>query len=85
MHPTAVLVVAAVTFGLAHWYQGPSGMAATALAGALLTGLYLGTGSLLLPMAVHVLVDLRALLLTPGAPTPALSTSPAVPVAEPVR
>jgi membrane protease YdiL (CAAX protease family) len=75
--PRVVVVVAAVLFGLAHAYQGRLGMLATGLVGAALAGLYLGTGSLLVPMVLHVLVDLRPLLLTrradrtdAAAPTP---------------
>ena len=60
-----VVVVAAVLFGLAHAYQGLTGMLATGVVGAALTSLYLGTGSLLLPMVLHVLLDLRVLLLAP--------------------
>lgn len=74
--PTAVIVaLAAVLFGAAHWYQGRAGMVATGLAGAALTVLYLGTGSLLVPMVLHTLMDLRALLLPTG--TGALATEPA--------
>ncbi len=62
--PRVVVVVAAVLFGLAHAYQGPTGMLATTIVGGALTGLYLSTGSLLLPMVLHVLLDLRVLLLT---------------------
>ncbi len=77
--PRLVVVVAAVLFGVAHAYQGRLGMLATGLVGAAFTGLYLGTGSLLLPMVLHVLVDLRALLLTPGAArrAPAAPSAPA--------
>lgn len=62
--PTALLVtVAAVSFGLAHWYQGWTGIVSTGIFGALMSGLFLVTGSLLLPMVLHTLVDLRALML----------------------
>ena len=62
--PTALLVtVAAVSFGLAHWYQGWTGIVSTGIFGALMAGLFLVTGSLLLPMVLHTLVDLRALML----------------------
>ncbi|GEK22801.1 CPBP family intramembrane glutamic endopeptidase [Cellulomonas xylanilytica] len=70
----AFVAVAAILFGLAHWYQGRLGMLATGALGALFTQLYLATGSLLLPMVLHVLVDLRPLLDRParsGAPVPA--------------
>ena len=59
----------ACAFGLAHWYQGRLGMLTTGAAGAVLTQLYLTTGSLLLPMVLHVLIDLRLLLDRP-APAP---------------
>lgn len=65
---TGLVAVLAVLFGVAHWYQGRSGMVVTGLAGAGLAVLYLATGSLLVPMVLHVLMDLRALLLTPPAP-----------------
>ena len=65
-----LIAVLAVFFGVAHWYQGRAGMLATGLAGAALAGLYLATGSLLLPMALHILMDLRALLLRAPAQTP---------------
>ena len=61
----AVVVVAAVLFGFAHWYQGWIGMVSTGVVGAAFTQLYLTTGSLLLPMMLHVLVDLRPLLSRP--------------------
>lgn len=64
----AVVAVAAVLFGLAHWYQGPLGMLAIGALGAIFTQLYLSTGSLLLPMVLHVLIDLGPLL---GRPAPA--------------
>ncbi|MFS0699864.1 CPBP family glutamic-type intramembrane protease [Cellulomonas sp. 179-A 4D5 NHS] len=81
---TTVLVAAAVLFGVAHWYQGPLGMLATGAIGFVLGGLYLSTGSLLLPMVLHTLVDLRPLLLPAPRPTatPGVGTagSPASPV-----
>jgi uncharacterized protein len=61
--PTAVLVaVAGIAFGLAHAYQGVTGMVTTGVLGAVLAALYLGTGSLLLPVVLHALIDLRFLL-----------------------
>lgn len=69
---TTVLVAAAVLFGVAHWYQGPVGMLATGAVGFVLGGLYLSTGSLLVPMVLHTLVDLRVLLL----PVPPSSAGP---------
>ena len=79
--PRLVVALAAVVFGLAHAYQGPVGMVATALAGAVFAGMYLGTGSLVVPMLLHVLVDLRALLLTPRRARDAHPTVRTEPVA----
>ena len=62
----AVVTIAAVLFGLAHWYQGRLGVLATGAFGAVLTQLYLTTGSLLLPMLLHVLIDLRLALIRPA-------------------
>lgn len=68
-----LLIAAAVLFGLAHWYQGWTGIVSTALVGGVMAGLYLSTGSLLVPMILHTLIDLRALLL----PVPRGATAPA--------
>lgn len=59
----AAVVLLALPFGWAHLYQGWSGILATALIGAVMAGIYLATGSLLIPMLLHVLIDLRALLI----------------------
>ncbi|MGY1632084.1 CPBP family intramembrane glutamic endopeptidase [Geodermatophilus sp. SYSU D01186] len=66
--PTPVLVaVAALAFGLAHAYQGLAGVVTTGVLGGVLAGLYLDTGSLLLPVLLHVVIDLRFLLVPAGA------------------
>lgn len=62
----ALVALGGVTFGLAHFYQGVGGVVATAVLGAILTFLYVGTGTVLLPMLVHAAVDLRILWLPPG-------------------
>jgi uncharacterized protein len=59
LNGTALVLVAAVLFGLAHSYQGIAGMVLTALAGILFCGLYVVTGSLLVPILLHILIDLR--------------------------
>ena len=61
----AVIVTAALLFGVAHIYQGWLGTVATTTLGLFFSLLYLGTGSLLLPMILHTLIDLRILLLLP--------------------
>jgi membrane protease YdiL (CAAX protease family) len=70
--PSLVLVlVAAVAFGLAHAYQGRAGIVTTGLLGGLMAALYLDTGSLLLPVLLHALIDLRFLLVPASALPPA--------------
>ena len=70
--PAGVLVaVAAVAFGLAHAYQGVGGVLATAVLGAIMAALYLDTRSLLLPVLLHALIDLRFLLVPTRALPPA--------------
>jgi membrane protease YdiL (CAAX protease family) len=58
-----LLVPMALVFGWAHLYQGKSGVLVTAILGAVLGGLYIGTGSLLLPIVLHAIIDLRTLLI----------------------
>jgi uncharacterized protein len=55
----ALILAAAVLFGLAHSYQGITGMVLTGLAGLLFCGLYVATGSLLWPILLHIVVDAR--------------------------
>ena len=62
MPTPAMVFVMATMFGWAHLYQGMRGILATAVLGALLTGLYLLTASLVLPIILHILVDLAAML-----------------------
>lgn len=52
-----------IAFGVGHLYQGIGGVIATGIVGALMLGLYLATGSLLIAMAVHALIDLRGVVL----------------------
>lgn len=54
-------VVAVVGFGVAHAYQGPQGIVGTMVVGAVLSALYLSTWSLIAPMILHALIDLRAI------------------------
>jgi uncharacterized protein len=50
-------------FGLGHLYQGWRGILSTTVAGLILAGLFLLSGNLLLPMVVHALGDLRAVII----------------------
>ena len=66
--PAVLLVlVAAVAFGLAHAYQGLAGILTTGVLGGVLATVYLGTGSLLLPVLLHAAIDLRFLLVPASA------------------
>lgn len=47
-------------FGIGHFGQGFKGVLVTGMIGAMLGILYVVTGSLLAPIIVHVLIDLRA-------------------------
>lgn len=61
--PAGVLIViAAAAFGLAHAYQGLVGVVTTGLLGGIMAAVYLQTGSLLLPVLLHAVIDLRFLL-----------------------
>ncbi|MEH3098981.1 CPBP family intramembrane glutamic endopeptidase [Sphingomonas adhaesiva] len=58
--------VATALFGWAHRYQGRIGMVATASAGASLAAAYLLTGAFWIAVALHVVIDLNALVLRPA-------------------
>ncbi|MFC3518108.1 CPBP family intramembrane glutamic endopeptidase [Streptomonospora nanhaiensis] len=57
-------IASCVLFAVAHVYQGWWGLVGPGLLGALFMVLFLGTGSILLPVLLHILVDLRSLLLS---------------------
>jgi membrane protease YdiL (CAAX protease family) len=65
---TALIVLASLLFGLCHIYQGPTGVFGATLAGALLAALYIATGTLLVPIVLHSLIDLRVALLPSSSP-----------------
>jgi uncharacterized protein len=67
---TTLILIAAAIFGLAHSYQRLAGVILTAFLGAVFCVLFIMTGSLLVPIALHILVDLRfAILPSPRAGT----------------
>lgn len=69
-----ILVLAgAAVFGVLHVYQGFLGFITTMALALVLSGLYVGTGTLLVPIVIHVLVDLRWAAV-PQAPGPAAQT-----------
>ena len=62
----SVAIIASVAlFGLLHLYQGVWGVVGSVVIGAVLMALYLATGSILAPIIVHALIDLRSLVLIP--------------------
>ena len=52
-----VVIVGAIVFGIGHSYQGRRGIFTTSLAGFVAGGIYVLTGSLYLPMAMHAFMD----------------------------
>ncbi|WP_205689495.1 CPBP family intramembrane glutamic endopeptidase [Aurantiacibacter odishensis] len=62
---SASLVISTAAFGIAHWYQGWKGVLATTGVGALMAWLYLSSGSIVKPMAAHILIDIVALVIRP--------------------
>jgi membrane protease YdiL (CAAX protease family) len=60
-------LLAALVFGLLHIYQGPAGMFFAFVLGLLFTALYLLSGTILVPIVVHAVIDLRSLVLIPVA------------------
>jgi len=62
---TWALVMASVIFGIGHLYQGIGGAISTVVIGFVLGMIFLVTGSLLLPMILHAILDLRVLAMLP--------------------
>ncbi len=62
-----LIVISSLLFGFCHIYQGWWGMLATGVVGAVLAWMYVSTGSLVLPVTIHALIDLRILaIFTPA-------------------
>ncbi len=74
---TAILI-SSLVFGIAHTYQGVSGVFGTAVIGAMMAVIFMIAGNLWLPMALHVAFDLRILfLLRPGEAANSDASQPA--------
>lgn len=58
----AAVVISAAVFGIAHVYQGRSGVLKATAAGAIFGAAYLFTGSLWVPIALHATIDVASLL-----------------------
>jgi membrane protease YdiL (CAAX protease family) len=65
---TTAAVLSVVVFLVAHIYQGRRGVIAVGVLAIIFTVLYVRSASLLFPIVLHALVDLRALLLVPPPP-----------------
>lgn len=59
------ILATVLVFGALHVYQGVVGVIVTMIIGALLMVLYIATGSIAVPIVVHVLIDLRSFVLIP--------------------
>lgn len=55
-----ILVASVLLFGVAHAYQGLSGVVATSIVGAVFMLIFVSTGSILLIILIHILMDVRA-------------------------
>jgi membrane protease YdiL (CAAX protease family) len=62
----AAVLVSSALFGFAHRYQGLRGMIGTGLLGLIFALLYLVSGNLLIPIVLHVLIDVLALVIAPA-------------------
>lgn len=63
----AAVVFSALLFGALHLYQGVVGIVGTTIVGIVMMGAYAVTGSIVAPMILHAIVDLRSLVLIPVA------------------
>jgi len=63
-----ILIISATIFGFAHAYQGWKGVILTGLAGYVFGNAYLMTGSLLFPIILHIIIDMRAFLFNKPIP-----------------
>lgn len=61
MAPVGAWLLSSLVFGLCHLYQGAAGILRTAVAGLMFSVLAVLTGNLLLPIVLHVLIDLAVL------------------------
>ncbi len=58
--------VAAITFGLMHWYQGWRGVILTGLVALVFQSFYLRSGTIWVPVTIHALIDLLGLVVRPA-------------------
>lgn len=63
----AAVLFSVLLFGVLHLYQGPWGVLGTTVVGALMMGFYVVSGTIVAPIVLHALFDLRSLVLIPVA------------------
>ncbi|OCA83745.1 CPBP family intramembrane glutamic endopeptidase [Pseudobacillus wudalianchiensis] len=68
MSTLQIMIISAVIFGFAHIYQGWKGFLLTGLIGFVLARSYLATGSLLFPIILHIIIDMRSFLFSKPLP-----------------
>jgi membrane protease YdiL (CAAX protease family) len=61
----AAFLIASLLFGLLHVYQGVWGVVGATMLGILFSLIFLLTGSIVVAIVVHILIDLRSLVLIP--------------------
>lgn len=57
------VIISCAIFGAAHLYQGAAGVISTAILGLIFSAIFLTAGTLVMPMILHALIDLRILLI----------------------
>jgi hypothetical protein len=55
-------------FGVAHFYQGKQGVIGATILGLIAAAIYVMSGSLLVPIVLHAVIDWRLLLMLPPEP-----------------
>jgi membrane protease YdiL (CAAX protease family) len=70
------VVVSSLIFALSHFYQGPSNVIRVGFVGFLFASTYALTGSLLIPIALHIMLDLGALYMADFIPSDDTPTPP---------
>ncbi|MGD0631083.1 MAG: CPBP family intramembrane glutamic endopeptidase [Terracidiphilus sp.] len=63
------ILLASAVFGVNHIYQGKLGMLKTGIAGLAFGGLFLLTGNLLLPILLHIAIDMQTVVVLRPANT----------------
>lgn len=59
LHIVIAVIISSIFFGLIHSYQGKIGMFVTGCLGGCLAVLYIYSGTLIVPIIVHILIDVR--------------------------